>query len=148
MNINLWLEKTLSNIRSSDPKVLIAKMEEYGLIEDDVDRDHPACVWSEMELVAGTEINGLDIYLNHFAPSRYSLFVDCAGQQFIHSEELTFTATPRNAAFSFNSSLPSVNLINSNPGNTHNTLGYEIIGSIVPNHFSGYDSSNLIVRAA
>lgn len=37
MNIEGWLEKTVTSIRSTDPKVLMTKMEEYGLIEDDVE---------------------------------------------------------------------------------------------------------------
>ncbi|MFJ5438161.1 hypothetical protein ACIPT2_09850 [Pectobacterium brasiliense] len=143
MNIDLWLEKTLSNIRSSDPKALIAKMEQYGLIEDDVNRDHR--IWSDVELASVSEINTGDTYLNNYVSSGYSISIDFFGQRFIHSEELTFTATPRNAAFTLDSSsLNDNNPVNSNSQNAVEFGDYATIF----NHFSGYDSSNSIIQAA
>ncbi|MFS3307564.1 hypothetical protein B9P82_26870 [Citrobacter sp. L55] len=114
MNINQWLEKTLSSIRSTDPKVLIERMERYGLVEDDLDDTKslqnvtmgvvgPKIQFfdghfSSGDLVATQSVSNImftpNISLsNTFISNSYTV-----GKS-IDSQELNFTATPRDAAF-------------------------------------------------
>ncbi|EPU3948109.1 MULTISPECIES: hypothetical protein [Klebsiella] len=114
MNINQWLEKTLSSIRSTDPKVLVEKMEQYGLVEDDLDDakslqnvttdeigfkiEFVGCHFSSGDLVATQSVSNImftpNIRLsNTYFSNSYTV------EKSIDSQELIFTATPRNAAF-------------------------------------------------
>lgn len=103
MNINEWLEKTLTSIRSTDPKVLMAKMEEYGLIEDDVEdveSVQAVSVVTAAEIVEGMEFIGADIISNKYASSSYLWSAKLLDDNYLSYAQLTFTATPRDAASS------------------------------------------------
>lgn len=100
MNINEWLEKTLTSIRSTDPKVLMAKMEEYGLIEDDVESVQAVTAVTETGLVEGMEFIGTDIISNKYASSGHLWSATFPDDNYLSYAPLTFSATPRDAAFS------------------------------------------------
>ena len=116
MNINQWLEKTLSSIRSTDPKVLIERMERYGLVEDDLDDTKslqnvtmgvvgPKIQFfdghfSSGDLVATQSVSNIMFTPNISLPNTFISNSYTVGKS-IDSQELNFTATPRDAAFSF-----------------------------------------------
>ena len=96
MNINLWLEKTLDSIRSTDPKALMVRMERYGLIEDDVNKNKEMA-HSGYEYTVCEDLPREVPFASYF-------FIDNASyhEESINalSVQLTFTTAPREAAFS------------------------------------------------
>ncbi len=96
MNINEWLERTLTSIRSTDPKVLMAKMEQYGLVEDVLVES----VFTESAQYNDMAFSGADIVSTSYATNFPPLGL-CANNTSVNYKEITFTATPRDAAFSF-----------------------------------------------